>query len=403
MKHFLPIILSATILAFSCNVERVEEKPQIPILAWFSIPAGEQSTVERYQELKDAGFTHTLTFCGSVEDATHILDICQEVGLKSFFGCPQMETKTDSVVGLVKDHPALGAYFLRDEPTNEQMQGLGEWARKVEAVDTLHPCYLNLLPRPAFGSDESYVEHLRQFSEKVALPQISFDHYPIKMFADTLWLCPQFYSNLEMVSAEAKRTGKPFWAFALATTHWDYPMPNIGHLRLQLYADLAYGAQLLQYFTYWNPGAEDPFHYREAPINLAGRRSPAFELVREMNAELQKRADIFLGCEVESVYHVGDSIPEGTTALSALPVHFQKLDTQGKGALVSTLKNNGRRYVVLQNTSLKHSLELQIETDGKLLLCRRDGSRVPASKYGPLFVLTVGDVLIFECADETTN
>lgn len=396
MRQLLLISLLAIFLG-SCSIETVqEEKPRFPILAWFSIPDNENATLERYQELADAGFTYTFGHIYSMEGAMKALDLCAQVGIKSVFMSNELKDSTEQTVRKVMNHPALGAYFLRDEPTNEAMPELGEWARKIESVDSLHPCYLNLLPRPAFGSDESYIDHLRQFSEKVALPQISFDHYPIKMFDDTLWVCPQFYSNLEMVSAEAKRTGKPFWAFALSTTHWDYPMPNIGHLRFQVYADLAYGAQLLQYFTYWNPGAGDPFHYHDAPINLEGRRSPAYELVREMNKEIQQRADIFLGCEVESVYHIGDTIPEGTTPLPALPAHFQKLDTQGKGALVSTLRNNGHHYVVLQNTSIKHPLELQIETDGQMMLCRRDGSREQASKYGPLFILSEGDVLIFE-------
>ena len=54
--------------------ERVSTKGQIPILAWYSIPASE-TTVARYQEMKDAGITLQFTGFPDVEAMQKALDV----------------------------------------------------------------------------------------------------------------------------------------------------------------------------------------------------------------------------------------------------------------------------------------------------------------------------------------
>ena len=394
----LPLLLALSLLLSAAPAQgrkRQASRPQMPILAWYSIPAGQHATLEHYRELRDAGFTISFSHIYNYDDAIHALDLCAQVGLKSVFTCPELEQAPEATVRKVSRHPGLGAYFLRDEPQNDAMPALAQWARRIESVDRAHPCYLNLLPVQALPSAEAYREHVQLFDSLVNLPQISYDHYPVNQVGDSVFLNPQYWQNLEIVSAEARRTGKPFWAFALATAHSAYPIPSIDHLRLQLYADLAYGAQCLQYFTYWNPGTET-WNFHQAPITQDGHRSPVYELVRQMNREIQARADVFVGAQVQSVRHTGNALPLGTQRLGSLPPHFLQLDTHGQGALVSCLTNGGKDYVVVQNTSVTTPLRADIQTDGQLSLVREDGTRQPATLYGPLFILTPGNVLIFE-------
>ena len=51
----------------------------------------------------------------------------------------------------------------------------------------------------------------------------------------------------------------------MATKHWKYPHPTLATLRLQMFSDLAYGAQGLQYFTYWTPVNSEGFDYEFGP------------------------------------------------------------------------------------------------------------------------------------------
>ncbi|MFR5871391.1 MAG: hypothetical protein ACLUEV_06990 [Alistipes sp.] len=83
-------------------------------------------------------------------------------------------------------HPALAGYFLRDEPLSSDFPALGEWARKVQAVDDKHFCYLNLFPNggkehlDALGV-QSYREYVSRFDREVQF--LSFDHYPSRTTA----------------------------------------------------------------------------------------------------------------------------------------------------------------------------------------------------------------------------
>lgn len=392
-KSCLLLALLFAIMMPSC---KPAPKAEIPILAWYSIP-DEYATLERYQELKEAGFTVSFTHSRSFDAAVKALDLCAAVGIKSVFTCPELFTDPEETVKKVMNHPGLGYYFLRDEPDDDQMEELGKWARRIESVDSKHPCYLNLLPyyHPHFPTAEDYEKHIRLFSEKIALPQISYDLYPIIVYDGEVVVTPLYYNMFEIALAESRRTEKPFWAFTLATAHMKYPVPTISHLRLQLYSDLAYGAQCLQYFTYSHPaGTRWDFH--ESPIDSLLQRSPVYEIAREVNAEIQNRAFVFSGCTVKNVSHIGDSIPEGTHPLEALPSGIKKIDSFGKGALVSEISNNGKEYVVILNTSPVKPIELSLEFEDSTQMIRRDGSKVKAAEYGPLFVLTAGDVLIFE-------
>lgn len=263
---FLSLFMAFVVIVFiACRSSaRKDSSPHISILGWYSIPGGEYATLEHYREMKDCGFDYSFSHIYKYEDAIQALDLCAQVGMKSIFMCPELENEPEETIRKVMNHPGLGGYFLRDESGNDSMDELGAWARRIESVDSLHPCYLNLLPSFVFTPDD-YKEHLRLFTGKVDLPQISFDFYPINDSDGEILLNPRWYENLELVRAECLRVGKPFWAFALSTAHTPYPIPTIDHLRLQMYSNLAYGAQLLQYFTYWNPGTET-WNFHEAPI-----------------------------------------------------------------------------------------------------------------------------------------
>ena len=140
-----------------------------------------------------------------------------------------------------------------------------------------------------------------RFDQEVPLQLLSFDHYPI--VGDHYR--PDWYENLEIFSDEARKAGKPFWAFALATAHDPYPIPDLSHLRLQMYSNLAYGAQGLQYFTYWTPGKNPNWNFHHGPIGLDGKRTDVYDKIKTLNTELQALSGVFLGAEVLSVRHTG--------------------------------------------------------------------------------------------------
>ena len=382
--------LAAALLLAGCTAKK--EKVELPILAWYSIPE-ENISLERFQELKEAGFNVILSSVGSFDKALASLDYGEQTGVKIVFSCHDMWEDPEGTAAKVKDHPALFGYSLGDEPNNARFPVLADMADRLRSVDPDHVIYVNLFPN--YAPDEvlgsTYPEHVRKYIEEVRPPLVSFDFYPVTEDG----IRERWWENLEVISRESAAAGLPFWAFALSTSHKPYPIPTMASLRLQFYTDLAYGAQGLQYFTYWNP-VPGTWDFHDAPIDLDGNRTPVYDLVKAMNAELQARADIFVGDKVLQVRHTGETVPPGVTPLTDLPEPLTALDTHGKGAVVSLLENGGFRYLMLVNRSLDEGFDYDIAFARKVERVGRDGKafKVPA-KGTQTFHLEEGDCAIF--------
>lgn len=386
------IVAMATLAFVSCR-DCSEKREVLPIMSWYSIPA-EDATLERYQELADCGFNINFSHLYTLEDLQTSLELASRVGVKVMATCKELETSPDSVVALIKDHPALYGYFLRDEPAPPSFPELAQWARKIEYADGLvHPLYLNLLPNfvdtAVLGCN--YREYVHRFIEEVKLPMVSFDYYPVTFGGIS---SDNWYDNMQVIHDESEAAGLPFWAFALSTAHDPYPLPTMASLRIEMYTALAYGAQGLQYFTYWNPGTE-VWNFHEAPINQDKERSEAYWLVREMNKELQARAHVFVGSKVVSVNHVGKTMFRGCKPLEELPAHVTSLETGDGGAVVSLLEKDGWYYLVLVSRTLERPTDLKIAFDTKVSMIDTEGRAVRIPKGENSFCIGEGDVAIF--------
>ena len=365
-------------------------KESIPILAWYSIPA-DYSTLENYQDLADAGFNINFSHLGTLPEAMKALDLAQKVGVKVMFSCQELSAEPEETVKKVKDHPALYGYFLRDEPAVKDFPLLGEWAKRIKAVDDKHPIYLNLFPN--YAPDNilgcTYPEYVHRFVEEVGLPMLSFDFYPVTVKG----IRQSWWSNLEVIAKEAKEAGIPFWAFSLSTAHNPYPVAKMQSMRLQFYTDLAYGAQGLQYFTYWcpTPGIWD---FNNAPINEMGGKTAVYYLVKEMNKELQARADVFMGAKVLMLGHTGETLPPDVTPLTDLPSQVSVLDTKGKGAVVSHLENGEWQYLMIVNRSLDEKVDCEIGFNVPVKQIGRNGKASKVSAQGT-YTIEEGDCAIF--------
>jgi hypothetical protein len=358
----LAVLVSAALLPIPparAADERLPDAPPLPILAWAG-PPEQQCTPERLKELAEAGFTHNLSSVGSADGMAKVLDVAKAVGVKMFVTVPELASDPEGTAKRFKGHPALAGYSLRDEPSAGDFDGLAKWARRIQSVDPDHPCYINLYPNycPAAAlGNASYREHVAQFVKQVPVPLLSFDHYPIVGES----VRPEWYENLEIVSAAAREANKPFWAFALATAHGAYPVPTAAQLRLQAYSDLAYGAQGLEYFTYWTP-TPGTWDFHDGPITPDGKRTVVYERVREVNRELQAIRGVFVGSRVISLGHTGKEIPAGTRRYEPRE-GVKSLETEGKGAVVSVLEKGGRRFLVVVNRDMQAAMKLRVGTD----------------------------------------
>jgi hypothetical protein len=391
MKKNVLIILLVSLFFATSAQDRLPSDKQIPIMAWSGIPAAE-TNLERFKELKEMGITINLANYPDAESMQKALDIARLIDMKMVSSCPELKTDWEKTVRKFMNHPALAGYFLKDEPIRKDFPELGEWAKKIVDLDTQHFCFVNLIASihptntEALGTS-SYADYVRTFAKEVPTQLLSYDFYPVLNDG----VHERWYEGLEIFSAEAQKLNKPFWAFALASSYNElHPEPTIPALRLQLFSNLAYGAQGLEYWSYWMSQG-----LRSAPIGLNGKRTVVYDRIKAVNKEIQNLAGVFVGSKVVSVKHTGTVIPRGTTRLSSLPWAIKVFETEGYGALISTLENGENTLFVVLNRDLEKRMSLIIYGDDLLKRVLKDGSIVKASIYDSKTEIEPGDVAVY--------
>lgn len=409
MKKYVLLFLGIILL---CNCSQEKTKTQIesigefPIMAWIGVPETE-ATVERFKELKESGVNINFSSYSSIEAVEKALDMAYKVGIKLMPSCPELISEPEKTAQRLMTHPALAGYHLMDEPCATDFPKLGAWVKQIQSVDKEHGCYINLFPNYAnkeqlLGKDRAlelgedpYIKHVELFLKEVPVPFISFDHYPVIEHNGVRMLRKEWYKNLEIITAASNESGLPFWAFSLATAHKPYPIPTVSEIRLQMYSNLAYGAQTLQYFTYWHPGESTTWDFHSAPINLDGTRTIVYNRIKMVNQEIHSLSGVFLGSKLISVWHTGEQIPDGTRSIDELPNQIKSLETVDGRALVSVLKKEGRRFLIIVNRDFLESMTFTIKTEDTVKRVLKDATIIPVNNASEKVEIDPGDIAIF--------
>lgn len=403
---------------------KVPDAGEIPILAWYSIPGGNYTTDAAYQALSDAGFTLTYTnFRDDNASLKPALDAAEKAGVGVILRCNSIESGSkatrQAIVNQYKDHPALEGWFLWDEPHPGLFDGMAGMKSDITGADDAHYCYANLIPDLgdavfAQWGVANYNEYLALYVDKLSPPFLSYAYYPIvkNLNGVTELVADQWFPSLEKTSVMAKRFGIPFWSFALSTAHtplhdpnrpnvvnYDdhFPVPTIAHLRVQMWNNLAYGAQALQYFTYWTPDTwEDSMYwYGDGPMKTDGTKGAAYDVVKQMNGEIRKLNGVFGGCKMKWVRHTGETIPTGTKRLEELPSGVKELSTTEPGATVSLLENQGFTFLVVVSRSIDADITVSMKPSSpNVKRVEKDASITELAADGQ-YTVTPGDILIF--------
>ncbi|MGZ7066025.1 MAG: hypothetical protein ACXVI6_06695, partial [Candidatus Aminicenantales bacterium] len=274
---------------------RVRGPRHLPIMTWPG-PDADLLSAATFRLVAEAGFSVNFSSLGARDVNFKALELAGAAGLKLMIQDDRISKlledgalPLDILAGVVKDyrnHPAFYGYFVTDEPNASRFERLGAIVGRLRALDPDHPAYINLFPTYANETQlgtRTYEEHVARYLDTVHPPFLSFDHYPVMRTG----LRADYYRNLEIVRRMAIERGLDLWAFTLVTPHAVYPPPTAGHIRLQLFSDIAYGAKGLQYFTFGTPGGTD-YEWGSGLIGKDGRPGPAYPLAREINAEIRR-------------------------------------------------------------------------------------------------------------------
>jgi hypothetical protein len=308
---------------------------------------------DSFRLVAEAGFSVNMSFLGSREANLKALELARAAGLCLIVQDNRVSKLLDDptlsldvlarVAADYKSHPAFYGYFITDEPNASKFERLGAIVCRIKELDPAHPSYINLFPTYANEQQlgtATYEEHVTRYLDVVRPHFLSFDHYPVTRSG----LRPDYYRNLEIVRRMALERGLDLWAFTLVTPHAVYPPPTIGHIRLQLWSDIAYGAKGLQYFTFATPGGTD-YNWGSGLIDKQGRPGPAYPLARVVNAEIRRVEGLILRWKSVAVFH-SEPLPEGTNALAGEgPVSA----VSGAPLVIGVFSDGPVRYVLFVN------------------------------------------------------
>ena len=228
------------------------------------------------KEAHEAGFNTTVYYSTDPSYLMPLLDACERNGIKAIvYPTTAFSQRTDKDtentiihdVTIRKNHPALLAWYLVDEPegigkaTPEMVAGL---YRTIKAADSQHPCCLVVMSGLAasnFGGQTDIVW---------------VDPYPVPHSPVT------YVSAVTSSAVEAVQKGKPVWVVPQA---FDWSVWNNGHIgkehrptnaeeRCMTYLALVHGAKGIIYWAH----TASKYYIRDYPEHWAYMKKLAGEM-----------------------------------------------------------------------------------------------------------------------------
>ena len=343
-----------------------------PIVTYWAGPAMTDATA---QQMAEGGWN--LVWCSNEKE----LDVAHRHGLRGLLtdgllapaslDDPKRREKLDALITRVRQHPALYAYHLTDEPSTSHFPALGRLVSYLGELDPAHLAYINLFP--TYASNEqlgnkgdvvtAYKDHLRLYIEQVKPALISYDHYQFALKGDN----DQYFLNLALIRQAAQDAGLPFLNIVQACTWAPQQMriPNTNELRYLVSTTLAYGAQAISYYVYAHPG------HHGSIANLDGTPGPLYHALKTYNREFLAIAKELQPLRSLAVHHTAmrERGCEPLPADAPFRLDYAKSPSQSRGFLLGSfgLKDKPSHvvlvnldYTAAMNTKLLGPSELEV-------------------------------------------
>jgi hypothetical protein len=290
---------------------------------WCGPPAEKGDYDAQYAEVAECNFTHACFPCtgASVEQNKAILDACQKHGLKFIPSDgrllakqpsdPMFAANLDAVIADYSKHPALGGYFLTDEPGPGAFPQLAAVNQYLLKKDPKRLPFINMLPTyvPPGYLGISYEEYINKFCREVKPRLLCYDFYALFEGQER----DGYFANMELMRTDGLKYDIPMGFIFLTTPHGTYRDPSETDLRWQVNTALAYGAKALFYFTYFTP--TDPnANFHNGILDSSGKRTAHYDMAKRINGELKKMIPVLSRLTSTAVYHTAP-VPSGGTRL----------------------------------------------------------------------------------------
>ena len=314
--------------------------------------------------------------------------------------------RLEQIITKAKSYPALAGYQIWDEPSTDNISQIRYEKDAIESFDSdpQHPVYVNLHPSSASKHSlgvEDYFEYVESFVTGCNLKLITFDQYPVFQG----YIDPSWPRSLVAVRESALRHNIPFWAFTCCCREWDREDPTLETMRLQCNTNLAYGAQVNQFFVYRSTSGTDyaPLQTWEWKDGIVGgtkvgvvKYTTAYDACKAYCTEMHNRGYVFAGSDVKAVRktQVMDAWNE-SLSIKDLPPQIASLFTS-REAVVSIVENNGNEYLVVVNSLWNWTQQVAIDLNDVVYMIDHDGNFTELQPGISRFDLEGGDMLVFK-------
>lgn len=321
----------------------------------------------------------------------------------------EWEEKLQLMVDKYKNNPNFAGWEFSDEPQWKQLEDQSRRYSILKSMDPDNFILINLVGQlqPVFTDKcTSLGAYLDTIQSYFNFDVWSSDFYPIiirdnKFNVDYL----RWYRDLSAFSEKARQTGKPMWSYcesmAYTSSNNSRPAATVPYLSFEAFSALAYGAQGIVYWTYYQRPSTSYETYQSALVNLDGKRTKAWYAAQKVNLQIRALTPVFLGAKMIECRHCGNVDIDGIYKKIGDFGPIQSLQAGDKGVLVSHLKNSGKDYILIVNHDVeqKQKINLLFKEDAKVSSISVSSSykiKRKALKSNSSFTLIPGGYVLLE-------
>jgi hypothetical protein len=210
-----------------------------------------------------------------------------------------------------KDHPAIWAVDIGDEPSALDFPYYGEVVRRLNRELAGVPLYLNLYPNYASVAGNTgrqtvnqlgtrtYAEHVAEYCRHVPLDYISYDFYPYVEPAGVDRFLSKCYDNFILVADACRRTGRGFWYIPQVNSREGQPPTSENRLRFQACAAMSFGVEAITWAC-WCKG-----WWTNNVLDAAGVQTEQYAKLKKVNAELKRLGSEYMKFRSTATHFVG--------------------------------------------------------------------------------------------------
>ncbi|UKK52980.1 hypothetical protein [Prevotella sp. E2-28] len=406
----------------------IGHRSMIPIIGHGGVPEETKDLGKAYLDMLYSGFDVSTCHSCHTDSINKMLCAAKDKGLKLIIGHGYQNPSwySDLVNNTQNNKNSIYGYYIGDEPFLEKdnnhpnhatIENLVPKANEIRCADSnanihicLNPIYWSVMKvydnnKNHIGyNNQLYSDYIDSCIKRLELSNIAFDNYSISTNSNGKRVIKcQWFDNLEIIRSQSLKHNIPFRGYILSSQHLYYLMPTLGTMRLQMYANLAYGAKSIAYYTYWHRWLPGEGSY-VAPIDSFGqRRAELYNVVNRVNEEMARISPLFAEGTVKRVFHINgassnklvrnltqDHLPDNIESLSI----ERDASVDSASAIASIITKGDSSFLAIVNKDFDNPIKLHIKGNKYLYHVSKLDLKNEAITTGD-YTIDAGDIIIF--------